>query len=170
MVSLEIGGIIMGKATLMATDVPGIGAVAARSLSAHGFDTARALAAATVDALAAVPGFGPARAARVKKAAADLVGAGGVTRRKTPAASRAVASKPAARTRTKPAATAAASAAQAPPAAAPQDSDDKPGKPKKKSGKDKPKKGGKKDKSRKSKKDKRKKHKGKKHKGKKSRK
>jgi len=57
------------------TSVPGIGKATAFALSRHGFSSAEDLAAADEDVLAAVPGFGVSRAARVIKSAQKLIGA-----------------------------------------------------------------------------------------------
>ena len=75
----------MRKQPLAVSDVPGIGAVTASELAAHGIDSAQALAAMPLDALAGVPGFGAARAARVIGAAARLLAGDAVTPAKPPA-------------------------------------------------------------------------------------
>ena len=54
------------------TDVNGIGAVAASALRKAGVKTPASLAKATVERIAAIPGFGVVRAAAVIKAAAAL--------------------------------------------------------------------------------------------------
>ena len=51
------------------TTVRGIGPSTATVLTKHGFDTAGAIAAAPVERLVAIPGFGAARAEAVKAAA-----------------------------------------------------------------------------------------------------
>ena len=88
----------MARQEFLALDVSGVGAVAAKALSGHGIGTARALAEAPLDKLASVPGFGPARAERIRKAAAKLIagaaavprpavrGAPATTRKRKPAA------------------------------------------------------------------------------------
>lgn len=55
------------------TDVRGIGVDTARLLSEHGFGDASALATASIEEIAAVPGFGLSRAGTVKRAAAALL-------------------------------------------------------------------------------------------------
>lgn len=55
------------------TDVPGIGASAAEALASHGITTVVELANSPVGRLAGVRGFGPMRAAAVKKAATALL-------------------------------------------------------------------------------------------------
>ena len=55
------------------TDVRGIGVDTALLLSKNGIGDVAALAAARIDDIAALPNFGPARAASVKKAAAALL-------------------------------------------------------------------------------------------------
>lgn len=57
------------------TSVPGIGKATAFALSRHGFRSAEDLVAADEEVLAAVPGFGVSRAARVIESAQKLVGA-----------------------------------------------------------------------------------------------
>ena len=54
-------------------DVPGIGADRAKALAEHGIGKLEELAAASVDRIAAVPGFGPVSARRSKQAAVELV-------------------------------------------------------------------------------------------------
>ena len=56
------------------TDIPGIGAAAADLLQKAGFETATDIAKASTEALSAVKGFGPARAARTIEAAQSLAG------------------------------------------------------------------------------------------------
>jgi len=56
------------------TDIPGIGAAAADLLQKAGFETAADVAKASPEALSAVKGFGPARAARTIKGAQSLAG------------------------------------------------------------------------------------------------
>lgn len=56
------------------TDVPGIGEATADLLAASGIRGAKTLAGASSEKLAAVRGFGPARAAAVQKAAKGLLG------------------------------------------------------------------------------------------------
>lgn len=56
------------------TSVPGIGKATAFALSQHGFRSAEDLAVAEQEVLAAVPGFGESRAARVIESAQKLVG------------------------------------------------------------------------------------------------
>ena len=53
-------------------DIPGIGPQTAKVLAEHGFADAAGIARATVDALAAVPGFSEARAKRTIDAARSL--------------------------------------------------------------------------------------------------
>ncbi len=60
----------MGQAKL--TDIPGIGPHTAQVLVDRGIETAGALASLPVEQLAAIPGFGPARAAAVGQAIARL--------------------------------------------------------------------------------------------------
>jgi NAD-dependent DNA ligase len=55
------------------TNIPGIGAATARVLVDAGFPSVEAIAKASEDKLAVVPGFGPSRAAVVIAAARDLV-------------------------------------------------------------------------------------------------
>jgi hypothetical protein len=55
------------------TDVPGIGPATAEALAEHRIKTLRALASASLEKIAAVPGFSEARAAKVKAAAAALL-------------------------------------------------------------------------------------------------
>jgi hypothetical protein len=55
------------------TDVPGIGPVAAADLASAGIRTVSALARTPTPRLAALPGFGPARAHAVKLAAESLL-------------------------------------------------------------------------------------------------
>lgn len=57
------------------TDISGIGPTTAATLAANGFDSAEAIASADVQALCAVPGFGPVRAQATIKAAAKIAGA-----------------------------------------------------------------------------------------------
>ena len=54
-------------------DIPGIGPQTAKVLAEHGFADAAGIARATVDALAAVPGFSEVRAKRTIDAARSLV-------------------------------------------------------------------------------------------------
>ncbi len=60
----------MGQAKL--TDIPGIGPHTAQVLVDNGIETVDALATLPVEKLAAMPGFGPARAAAVGQAIARL--------------------------------------------------------------------------------------------------
>jgi hypothetical protein len=53
--------------------VPGIGDDRASALADHGIQTLEQLAEATVDRIAAVPGFGPATARRSKQTAQELL-------------------------------------------------------------------------------------------------
>ncbi len=55
------------------TAVNGVGPATAKHLAAHGLDSAEALAAASIEDIAAVPGFGPARATAVRQAASMLL-------------------------------------------------------------------------------------------------
>jgi len=55
------------------TDVPGIGPATADALAEHRIKTPRALANASLQKIAAIPGFSEARAAKVKAAAAALL-------------------------------------------------------------------------------------------------
>ena len=55
------------------TDISGIGPAAEATLAEHGFTSLKALARATVEQLAAVPGFSEARAGKVISAASDLL-------------------------------------------------------------------------------------------------
>lgn len=55
------------------TDVTGIGPGTAGRLAAHGLRTVAALAAASLEEIRAVPGFGVARAAAVREAARRLL-------------------------------------------------------------------------------------------------
>jgi len=59
------------------TNIPGVGAATARALVDAGFSTVEAIAKASEDKLAAVPGFGPSRAAVAIAAARDLVASEG---------------------------------------------------------------------------------------------
>ena len=125
----------MGKTI---TDIPGIGPSTAEVLAKNGFKTLQQIAGSTVEKLAAVPGFGMIRAARVIKLANALPTAP-VTK-----------SSPVARTRAKPKR---AVPKASKPAAASDAEKQEAEKPKKdKSTKDKSKKGKKKDKSNKDKK------------------
>jgi len=54
-------------------DIPGIGPAAVAALAEHRIKTVRALARASVQKIATVPGFTEARAARVKEEAAALL-------------------------------------------------------------------------------------------------
>ena len=56
------------------TDISGVGPVAAEALAEHGITTLTELASATVDRVAATPGFSKARAAKVIDAAAGMLG------------------------------------------------------------------------------------------------
>jgi len=60
----------MGQAKL--TDIPGIGPHTAQVLVDRGIETVDALATLPVEKLAAMPGFGPARAAAIAQALARL--------------------------------------------------------------------------------------------------
>lgn len=55
------------------TAIPGIGPSTAKALSAKGFKSAEDIASSDVASLCAVPGFGPIRAGRTKKAASKIV-------------------------------------------------------------------------------------------------
>ena len=55
------------------TDIAGVGPVAADALAEHGINTLTRLARASIERVAAVPGFSEARAARVIAAAAELL-------------------------------------------------------------------------------------------------
>jgi predicted RecB family nuclease len=55
------------------TGVRGIGVDTAQLLAEHGIRDVATLAAAKIEEITAVPGFGPARAAAVKAAAAELL-------------------------------------------------------------------------------------------------
>ena len=55
------------------TDISGIGPASASVLAEHGFSSIESLATTTVKALAAVPGFSAARAAKVIAAAGALL-------------------------------------------------------------------------------------------------
>ena len=68
------------------TSVPGIGKATAFALSRHGLRSAEDLAAADVEVLAAVPGFGVSRAARAIESAQKLVGAPMASRDSSPVA------------------------------------------------------------------------------------
>jgi NAD-dependent DNA ligase len=57
------------------TDVKGIGPTSAQKLTANGITTAEALAAASPEQLAAVPGFGPLRAVKIIEDARQLFSA-----------------------------------------------------------------------------------------------
>lgn len=54
-------------------DIPGIGPAAVETLAEHRIRTVRALARASVQKIASIPGFSEARAAKVKEAAAALL-------------------------------------------------------------------------------------------------
>jgi transcription termination factor NusA len=58
------------------SDVKGLGPSSANDLARHGIKTVEDLAKASIPEISAVPGFGEARAARVKAAAAELLGSG----------------------------------------------------------------------------------------------
>ncbi len=60
----------MSAATPQLTDVKGVGDATAANLTAIGIDSVEALAGASAEEIARVPGFGPARAAAVRAAAA----------------------------------------------------------------------------------------------------
>jgi len=62
---------IMSQSQL--TDLPTIGEHTARLLAEHGFQSVADLAAATVEKISAVPGFGDARAVTVREAAVQLL-------------------------------------------------------------------------------------------------
>jgi len=55
------------------TDIAGIGPAAAMALDEHGFSTIESLATASIETLAAVPGFSTTRAAKVIAAAGALL-------------------------------------------------------------------------------------------------
>ena len=84
--------------TTATTDIPGIGPAAAKTLKENGFKSLQEIASATIDQLAAVPGFGPIRAGRIIHAAnevlSDAADAAAVTS-KPATTPRRVASKPA---------------------------------------------------------------------------
>ena len=61
------------------TNIPGIGTVAADALAEHRITTLAQLARASVEQVAAVPGFSEARAARVIATAGELLGASAET-------------------------------------------------------------------------------------------
>ena len=61
------------------TDISGIGPAAAETLAEHRIKTLAGLARASVEKVAAIPGFSEARAARVIAAAAELLAASGST-------------------------------------------------------------------------------------------
>ena len=63
----------MTKTTAL-TDIPGIGEATAATLQAGGLNTADDVAAAAIEDITAVPGFGYTRAARIRSLARDLVG------------------------------------------------------------------------------------------------
>lgn len=67
------------------TDIAGIGPAAANTLAEHGIRTLKALSNASVDKVAAVPGFSTARAQKVIAAAAELLG-GSAASQEEPAA------------------------------------------------------------------------------------
>lgn len=62
--------------SLSLTSVTGIGPAAAKQLKSYGFSSAESIAAATVDDLLQVPGFGQARAVAVIQAAKAMLPAG----------------------------------------------------------------------------------------------
>ena len=61
------------------TDIPGIGPAAAETLAEHRIRSLAGLARASVEKIAAIPGFSEARAASVIAAAAELTAASGTT-------------------------------------------------------------------------------------------
>jgi len=63
----------MAKTTAL-TDIPGIGEATAATLQAGGLKTAEDVAAAAIEDITAVPGFGYTRAARIRSLAKELVG------------------------------------------------------------------------------------------------
>ena len=66
------------------TDIKGLGPSSVQDLSAHGIKSVEDLASVSISDLCAVPGFGEARAARVKAAAAELLAAGDAGATKAP--------------------------------------------------------------------------------------
>ena len=60
-------------------DIQGIGPAAARALAENNINSLKELAGASVDQIAAVPGFSAARAANVIAAATDLLAATGTS-------------------------------------------------------------------------------------------
>jgi len=60
-------------------DIQGIGPAAARALAEHNLKTLKALAGASIDEIAAVPGFSVARATNVAAAATGLLAASGMS-------------------------------------------------------------------------------------------
>jgi NAD-dependent DNA ligase len=63
----------MPKMKTTITGISGIGPDTARTLHEHGFNTLSAVAAATIEQLCSVPGFGTTRASRVIRAANELL-------------------------------------------------------------------------------------------------
>ena len=61
------------------TDIPGIGPAAAETLAEHRIRSLAGLARASVEKIAAIPGFSEARATSVIAAAAELTAASGTT-------------------------------------------------------------------------------------------
>ena len=61
------------------TDISGIGPAAAETLAEHRIKTLTSLARASVEKIAAIPGFSETRAANVIAAAAELLAASGST-------------------------------------------------------------------------------------------
>ena len=59
------------------SDIPGVGPVAADALAEHRLTTLTQLARASIERVAAVPGFSETRAARVIAAAGELLGTSG---------------------------------------------------------------------------------------------
>ena len=61
------------------TDIPGIGPAAAETLAEHRIRSLAGLARASIEKIAAIPGFSEARATIIIAAAADLTAASGTT-------------------------------------------------------------------------------------------
>jgi nucleotidyltransferase/DNA polymerase involved in DNA repair len=75
-------------------DIRGIGPATAAALAAHGLDSVKKLAKAGIDAIAAVPGFGPIRAERVRAEARATVPDDDEPSKKSAKKSKAKATKP----------------------------------------------------------------------------
>ena len=67
-------------------DIPGIGPAAVVTLAEHRIKDLASLAKASIEQIAAIPGFSEARAAQVIPAAAELLAASGTTQPATEAA------------------------------------------------------------------------------------